>query len=119
MITFITPSPPGVVRAQASGTLTREDYATVLPILREAVEEHGTVQLLVEVNDLKAVTPMAAWKELKFDVQHARDIGRFAVVGDAAWLKPLVALAGTVVGEARLFASAERADAHLWIVNGD
>ena len=93
--------------------------AALLPLLRETVEQHGTAHLLVEVNDLKGVTPRALWKNLKLDAQHAGDIGRFAVVGDAFWLKPLVALANARVGEARLFPAARRADAHTWVINGD
>ena len=43
---------------------------------------------------------IALWDEVKFDVKHARDLERLAVVGDAKWEK----LMSTV---ARLFTSAE------------
>jgi len=56
-----------------------------VPLLEKLIEDHGSVRCLVELTDLHGIEPRALWDEIKFDVHHARQIERCAVVGDRRW----------------------------------
>ena len=65
-----------------SGKLLHQDYERFVPMLEKLIQEHGAIRCLVEMADLHGIELRALWDEIKFDVRHARQIERCAVVGD-------------------------------------
>ena len=74
-----------LLEVQLSGTLVKEDYAHLVPILERLVKAHGKIRLLVEMHDFHGWTAGAAWEDIKFDVKHFNDIERLALVGETKW----------------------------------
>ncbi|MCB0720505.1 MAG: STAS/SEC14 domain-containing protein [Bacteroidetes bacterium] len=104
-----------VLAFQVSGTLSKEDYQAILPMLTHVIDKHGSVNLLVKAESLTGVEPSAVWEEIKFDAKHLSDIARFAFVGDAAWIGGAVMLCKPFVGDARHFKASETEEAFHWV----
>lgn len=103
---------------RASGTLSRSDYRTALPELRNALSLRAArpLRLLLSLEDFHGWDMGALWDELHLDagLQGAR--GRIAVVGESrteAWLtrlsKPFFD------AEVQYFDHADRAQAEAWL----
>ena len=74
-----------VFAMRLSGKLVHQDYQQFVPRLEQLIEEHGSVRCFIEMTDFHGIELRALWDEIKFDVRHARQIERCAVVGDRAW----------------------------------
>ena len=85
MIELLGQSSGKVFGMKVSGKLLHEDYQQFVPTLEKLIEEHGAVRCLIEMADLQGIELRALWDEIKFDVCHARQIERCAVIGDRAW----------------------------------
>jgi hypothetical protein len=85
MIQWMDESSGKIIGFLASEKLTDEDYANVfVPRLEEAIEEYGTVCLLMQLEHFEGWTAGAAWEDLKMWPQ-LRQIERIAIVGDHSW----------------------------------
>src|SRR5271165_3989232 len=80
MIEMLDQSSGKVFGMRVSGKLAHQDYERFVPLLEKLIEDHGSVRCLVELTDLHGIEPRALWDEIKFDVRHARQIERCAVV---------------------------------------
>ncbi len=78
-----------------------------MPLLEKLIEDHGSVRCLVELTDLHGIEPRALWDEIKFDVHHARQIERCAVVGDRRWEAWMPGCRGRSSSEPRFASSIE------------
>jgi SpoIIAA-like len=89
-------------------------------LLEKRIEEHGSIRCLVEMTDLHGIELRARWDEIQFDVRHARQIERCAVVGDRAWEAWLTKLSRRIFfnAEIRFFDLADREKAWEWIDEG-
>jgi len=74
-----------VVAVRLGGTLTEDDFDTVFPFLKDQVERHNTARLLFELEDVDGWEPEEVWDGFSFDVRHAHDADRIAVVSDDPW----------------------------------
>jgi hypothetical protein len=52
-------------------------------VLDEQIKENGKVRLLFEMKDFHGWIIGGMWKDLKFNIQHWRDIEKLAVVGES------------------------------------
>lgn len=77
----------GVVAFKTTGKLTDEDYKAFLPVLEKIIEREGPVSVLAVFEDFQGWEPRAAWDDIKFGLEHARDFKKIAVVGDSGWLE--------------------------------
>jgi hypothetical protein len=68
-----------------SGKLTKEMYEEFVPLVEEAIREHGKLHMLFVMNNFSGWTAGALWDDLKFDLAHFRDVARLAIVGDRKW----------------------------------
>ena len=107
----------GVVALRVSGTLLHEDYEGFVPKLEAVIAKHGAVRCLIEIADFDGIEPRAVWDELRFDLKHASDVSRCAVVGDRAWERWATAAARPLFrkAEVRYFERADRERAAAWI----
>jgi hypothetical protein len=107
----------GVVAFRVSGKLVHADYEGLLPKLEQVIKEHGAIRCLIDLVDFDGVELRAVWDELRFDLTHASDVNRCAVVGDRAWQRWATAAARPIFrnAELRFFELADREQAATWL----
>jgi len=110
----------GVVALRVSGKLMHRDYESFLPMFEEAIEKHGAIRCLIDMVDLEGVELRAVWDELHFDLKHAKNVSRCAVIGDRAWERWATAAAHPIFrkAEIRFFVRADIEQARTWIQQG-
>ncbi|MGA7497802.1 MAG: STAS/SEC14 domain-containing protein [Isosphaeraceae bacterium] len=120
MIEMLDQSTGKVFGMRVSGKLLHQDYERFVPMLENLIEEHGSVRCLVEMTGLHGIELRALWDEIKFDVRHARQIERCAVVGDRAWEAWMTRLSRPIFSNAeiRFFDVTARDQAWEWIQEG-
>lgn len=105
-----------LVATVAIDKLTREDYDRLIPFLEKKIEESGKLRWYFEMEDFNGWEIGALWQDFKFDVKHANDFERVAMVGDKSWqewmsdlMKPFTS------AEVRFFELRDQDKAHEWI----
>ena len=78
---------PNVLGFKLSGKLHDEDYRKFVPLIDEAVAQHGKVRLLAQFVDFHGWDLHALWDDIKFSTTHCTKIDRIALVGEKAWEK--------------------------------
>ena len=74
-----------VLQINLSGTLSADDYQQMVPVVEQAIAEHGNLRLLVSMQDFHGWQAGALWEDLKFDFKHFGDFRKIAMVGDSKW----------------------------------
>lgn len=85
MIETMEQSKDNVLGFRAVGDITKEDYSTLGPAVSAAVDEYGTVRLLIDLTDFKKEKAEAWGSDLGFGKQYHDKIERMALVGDQSW----------------------------------
>jgi len=106
-----------LVELHASGKMTRAEYRDLLPRLDRRLRESPPVRCYIELHDFHGWELAALWDELKFDLQHRRDLGRVAVVGETRMEQWGTNLSRLFFASAvRYFDHAQAAEARAWVV---
>ena len=107
-----------ILYTTAVGRLEQEDYDRMLPEARQLINDYGKIRWYFEMEDFSGWTTGSAWRDVKFDLQHAGDFEKVAVVGQSEWMdwatqfmKPFTS------GEVRYFSLEEQAEAKEWIAS--
>jgi hypothetical protein len=102
------------------GKLEHADYVRLVPQLETWLAEHGRLRCLVDMREFQGVEPRAIWDELKFDIRHADDIERCAVLGDRRWEAWMTRLSKALYRSAqiRYFHDVEPEAALAWLRAG-
>lgn len=108
-----------VAAVSLSGTLTEEDFHAVYPFIKDQIERHNTARFLFELDDVDGWEPEDVWDDFVFDVRHAHDADRIAVVSDDPW-KPWMQRLGLAFPSAHVevYEGGHRDDALEWL-NGE
>lgn len=93
MIEQLRGSHGAVLGFRVTGDVTAEDYGELEPAVRAAVDEHGSVRLLLDLVDLHGEKLEAWGSDLRFGAHFRHVIERMAIVGDHAWERWLTRLA--------------------------
>ncbi|MBD3221620.1 STAS/SEC14 domain-containing protein [bacterium] len=105
-----------ILRLTAQGKLTADDYEALVPELDAAIEQHGKIGLLVELEDFHGFTAGALWEDTKFGARHWNDIERIAVVGEGRLEKGMATFARPfTTAEVEFFEPLDRARALRWL----
>ena len=118
MIEILTDVPPGVVAVRARGTLTREEYdSVVVPMLDEADRSGQRLRILCEVGaDYTGLTPGALWEDLRLGTRALHLVDGCAVVSDVTWIREATRFARFLMPyPVRVFAERDRAEAAAWL----
>ncbi|ROO85441.1 SpoIIAA-like protein [Actinocorallia herbida] len=110
--------PAGVYGVRAVGTLSREDYETVIvPVVEEARKEGRKLRVLSEVGpDFHGLTPGAMWEDLKVGSSALRLFEGCAIVTDTKWIRESTRLASFFMPcPVRVFPLGEREAAAAWL----
>ena len=117
MITMSDRSTDRVFDFRVSGRLTRDDYRQFLPRLEAAIEAHGKISVLVDLEALDGIAAGALWEELKFDLNHLRHFVRVAIVGDKVWHERAMNIAKHFTpAEMKYFPAGELNRAWWWVL---
>lgn len=74
-----------IIYTLAQQKLTTEDYEKLIPELERSVAEFNKIRWYFEMEDFKGWELNAFWEDIKFDVKHANDFEKIAVVGEKKW----------------------------------
>jgi hypothetical protein len=118
MIERIMDIPVGIFGVRAVGTLTAEDYESVIaPVVDDVTHNRRRLRCLVEVGpDFTGLTPSAAWEDVKLDLRALRAFDGCAVVTDNDRVRDASRVAAFLMPcPMRFFALGEREDAVSWL----
>lgn len=113
---------PGVrtLELVVSEKLTEDDYKKLVDRTEELVANHGSINMIIELNDFHGWTAGAAWEDLKFGIEHFNHIDRMAIIGESAWeegmtlfIKPFTS------AEVKYFDHEHNEEAYNWIHEDD
>jgi hypothetical protein len=76
-----------------SGDVTKADYEVLTPAVEAAVEEHGTVKLMLDLTDFRWEKVGAWGADLHFGHEFHEKVARMAIVGNKKWEERLAHLA--------------------------
>lgn len=110
--------PGGVLAVRARGTLTAQDYRTVIePMLDDAVRSGRRLRFLVEIGpDFTGVTPGGMWEDVRLGLRALRRWDGCAVVAEPGWLERVTkAVRFLTPFPVRIFTPAERDVAISWL----
>lgn len=119
MIELLPGFPDDVVAVTAKGHVSRRDYAeTLVPAIEAALQRHEKLRLYYEIGPaLAGFDAGAMWEDFKVGMGHWSRWGRVAVVTDIDWIRHAVnAFRFMMPEEARVFATAEAAQARAWLL---
>lgn len=109
-----------VLVLEVQGKLDHADYEALIPRLEAWLGEHGSIRCLLDMVGFHGIELRAIWDEIRFDVRHAGDIERCAVVGDRRWEAWMTQLSKVLfrAAEVRYFQDGERELALAWLREG-
>ncbi|MFF9481856.1 STAS/SEC14 domain-containing protein [Streptomyces sp. NPDC014733] len=120
MLERATDVPDGVDAVKAIGTVSKDDYRTVVePLIDDARREGRRIRLLCEIGpEFTSFTPGAAWEDLKVGMGAMRLFEGCAVVTDAGWIRESTRLSSFLAPcPVRVFGCQERDEALRWLAS--
>lgn len=116
----ITPlNEDGAIQVAVTDKFHKQDYEQFVPVLEEAIKEHGKIRLLFDMQDFHGWDTAALWEDIKFDVKHHSHFERIAMVGERKWEKWMAAFCRPFTsGKVKYFDRAEKEDAKDWLLEG-
>ena len=106
-----------LIEMRVEGKVTHEDYEKLTPQMDEIIERHGKLDCLIEMKGVKSIEPKAILDDLKFDVRHAGDFNKVALVTDKTWHELATKLWSVFFPKAKVkcFDHDERDAAEKWV----
>jgi hypothetical protein len=115
MLTIEPHTPDNVVVGHASSTLTHEDYQDFRNHIEEMIREHGSVRVLLDLNDFHGWDLRAAWDDLELGLRHLGKFDRCAILGNRSWEKWMIKL-GKPFFRVEYFDRSQREEAWRWLM---
>lgn len=118
MIEMIQGLPEGVIGARAVGSVTAEDYESILmPAVEGALSAHDKVRMLYVLGaEFEGYDSEAALDDTRMGLRHWADFERIAVVTDHSVLRTAIKGFGFLMpGEVRVFSVDELESARAWV----
>lgn len=118
MVEQIPDLPDSVLGFTAKGTVTADDYESVIiPAVEALFSRQSKVRFLYHLGEgFSGFEAAAVWDDAKLGLKHLGGWERLAVVSDVEWIRAAVKVFGVAIpGEVRVFHDRELADAKRWI----
>ena len=120
MIERIEDLPDNVLGFSAKGTITAEDYESIImPAVEAQLQRQPKIRFLYVLGqDFEGFEAAAMWDDAKLGLKHLSDWERIAVVTDVEWIRAaLLVLCFTMADHIHVFANAELDAAKAWIAS--
>ena len=116
MVEILEENKGNIVATKATGKLTAADYRKLLPLLNEKEKEFLKIRWYFEMNHFEGWAPKAGWEDLKFDVKHADQMEKIAMVGGKKWEELLTNLMKPfTTAEVKFYDLEQKEQAKEWI----
>ncbi len=118
MVERIPDLPDNVLGFRAKGTVTADDYESVIiPAVEALFERQRKVRFLYHLGeDFSGFEAAAMWDDAKLGLKHLAGWERVAVVSDVEWIRSaIVVFALAIPGHVRVFHNRELAEATRWV----
>jgi len=103
---------------KVKGRLIDADYKNFVPVLEDAIKEHGKVNLFLEFEDFLGWDAKAAWDDYTTFMRFKDSIGRIAIVGENRWEKWMTKLGKLFMAEMNYYDIPETPNAWKWVREG-
>ena len=112
----IIPEEGNLIRVIVSGKLTQDDYDKLIPSWEQTIARHGSMRMLLIMENFEGWDLGAAWDDFRFDTTHADKVEKVAAVGEKAWQKWIMKLGSFFVrDDVKYFDSSQLAEAERWV----
>jgi hypothetical protein len=118
MIEKIPDLPENVLGFTAKGTVTANDYETVIiPAVEALFARQGNVRFLYHLGEaFTGFEGAAMWDDTKLGLRHLGGWEKIAVVSDVEWIRGAIRVFGLAIpGHVRVFHNRELTEAIRWI----
>jgi hypothetical protein len=118
MVEQIPDLPDNVLGFAAKGTVTANDYQSVIiPAVEALFSRRSKARFLYQLGeDFSGFEAAAMWDDTKLGLKHLSGWERMAVVSDVEWIRAAVKIFGLAIpGHVRVFHNSELAEAKRWI----
>jgi SpoIIAA-like len=118
MVEKIPNLPDNVLGFTAKGTVTANDYESVIiPAVEALFSRHHKVRFLYHLGeDFSGFEFAAMWDDTKLGLRHLKGWERMAVVSDVEWIRGAIRVFGLAIpGHVRVFHNSELSEATRWI----
>jgi hypothetical protein len=118
MVEQIPNLPDNVLGFTAKGTVTANDYESVIiPAVKALFSRQGKVRFLYYLGkDFSGFEAAAVWDDMKLGLKHLAGWERVALVSDVEWIRAAVKVFGLAIpGHVRVFHNRELAEATRWV----
>lgn len=120
MMKVIEDLPAGVLGIEGSGTITAQDYETVLiPATDKVMKDGGRLHMVYVLKNLEHFDLAAMWQDTVYGVKHWTSFEKIALVTDEDWVKNATKIFTPFFpGEVKLYTLAELEQAKTWVAEG-
>jgi hypothetical protein len=118
MVEKIPDLPDNVLGFTAKGTVTANDYESVIiPAVEEMFSRQKKVRFLYHLGeDFSGIEAAAAWDDARLGLKHLTGWEKLALVSDVDWIRWAVKIFGLAIpGHVRVFHNRDLAEAKRWI----
>lgn len=118
MVKKIPDLPDNVLGFTAKGTVTTNDYESIIiPEVEALFSRHRKVRFLYHLGeDFSGFEAVAMWDDTKLGLKHLTAWERIAFVSDIEWIRVAIRLFGIAIpGHVRVFHNREITEAKRWI----
>ncbi len=118
MVKKIPDLPDNVLGFTAKGTVTTNDYESIIiPEVEALFSRHRKVRFLYHLGeDFSGFEAAAMWDDTKLGLKHLTAWERIAFISDIEWIRVAIRLFGIAIpGHVRVFHNREITEAKRWI----
>lgn len=120
MIRFMQETRGPSIGLEVSGEVDSDDFRAMAELIRECVEEHGQIRLLLRLDPTGVTSPDVLWEQLKLAVDCFGRVERVALVGDIGWEAPYTRIVGPLLpAKTRHFEPDDVDAAWSWLREGE
>ena len=104
MISKLEKSSGNVIGFKFHGKASDEDYKErLIPEMHEAIQKHGKIGLLWDLEHFDGWSPHAAWDDMIYGTEMWHNVERMAIVGDRKWEEVSMKLLQRLTSKLRYF----------------
>lgn len=111
-----------IVEIEIDGPISEQEFDEALEILREAIEDRGSIRVLKYVKSM-AFPPLPVsrlWDDARFAVENLADVSHIAAVTDIPGIDRIVRVMNPLFRpEVRSFSSSQLTEARRWLRSPD